>query len=145
MIFAVSLQRQLEAGWAPRGALQITVMLELQSRRGSQELVEKRCEHSSRVLELEWLLDVVMAQIKEKQEQSVVEFLVVRLHPPLVGLGTPTWHPAHAVPAVGWGPEGREGWDEVWVTSSPPNLLHTAGQPLQLPWQRQGSPVFSLF
>ncbi|NWS85042.1 TRI15 protein, partial [Toxostoma redivivum] len=42
----------------------------------SQELVKKRCEYSSRVLEREWLLDMVIAQIKEKHDQPVVEFLM---------------------------------------------------------------------
>ncbi|KAL2307085.1 hypothetical protein Nmel_000028 [Mimus melanotis] len=42
----------------------------------SQELVKKRCEYSSRVLEREWLLDMVIAQIKEKQDQPLVEFLM---------------------------------------------------------------------
>ncbi|KAM7070366.1 E3 ubiquitin-protein ligase TRIM7-like isoform 1-T1 [Acridotheres tristis] len=41
----------------------------------SQELVKRRCEYSSRVLEREWLLDMMIAQIKEKQDQPVVEFL----------------------------------------------------------------------
>uniref|UniRef100_A0A803WG49 B30.2/SPRY domain-containing protein n=3 Tax=Ficedula albicollis TaxID=59894 RepID=A0A803WG49_FICAL len=42
----------------------------------SQELVEKRCEYSSRVLEREWLLDMVIAQIEEMQDKPVVEFLM---------------------------------------------------------------------
>ncbi|KAI1242503.1 hypothetical protein IHE44_0000031, partial [Lamprotornis superbus] len=90
-------------GWAgsgpPCGALQMTVMMELkrvpetfkelqeflkdqeeilvaQLKQVSQELVKRRCEYSSRVLEREWLLDMMIAQIKEKQDQPVVEFLM---------------------------------------------------------------------
>ncbi|XP_056341949.1 E3 ubiquitin-protein ligase TRIM7-like [Oenanthe melanoleuca] len=51
-------------------------MLLAQLQQVSQELVEKRCEYSSRVLEREWLLDMVIAQIKEMQDKPVVEFLM---------------------------------------------------------------------
>lgn len=44
-----------------------------------QELVKKWDEYNSRVSEK----DKVIAEIEEKQDQPVVEFLMVRLHPPL--------------------------------------------------------------
>ncbi|NXH26723.1 TRI15 protein, partial [Myiagra hebetior] len=47
-----------------------------QLERVSQELLEKGHEYSSRVSERESLLDTVMAQIEEKRDQPVVEFLM---------------------------------------------------------------------
>ncbi|XP_068862256.1 E3 ubiquitin-protein ligase TRIM7-like [Aphelocoma coerulescens] len=46
-----------------------------QLERMSQELLEKSHEYSSRVSERESLLDTVIAQIEEKRDQPVVEFL----------------------------------------------------------------------
>ncbi|NXA81929.1 TRI15 protein, partial [Thryothorus ludovicianus] len=42
----------------------------------TQELLKKSSEYSSRVSERRSLLDTVIAQIKEKREQPVVEFLM---------------------------------------------------------------------
>ncbi|NXO14726.1 TRI15 protein, partial [Oriolus oriolus] len=42
----------------------------------SQELLKKSHEYNSRVLERELLLDAVIAQIEEKRDQPVVEFLM---------------------------------------------------------------------
>lgn len=48
----------------------------------SQELLKKSDEYNCRVSERESLLDTVIAQIEEKQDQPVAEFLMVRLHCP---------------------------------------------------------------
>ncbi|NWU32316.1 TRI15 protein, partial [Dyaphorophyia castanea] len=47
-----------------------------QLERVSQELLEKSHEYNSRVLERESLLDTVIAQIEEKRDQPVAEFLM---------------------------------------------------------------------
>lgn len=108
-----------------------------QLERVSQELLEKSHEYNSRVSERELLLDTVIAQIEEKRDQPVGEFLMVRLHHPLGAVtpgeaGSTHLAPPHpsasrgarlchrSVPAVVQGPEGREGWDEVWGDPQPP-------------------------
>lgn len=93
-----------------------------------KELFNKWDEYSSRVSERQLLLDKVIAEIEEKQDQPAVEFLMVRLHPPLSPVTPGGAGDTQLAPCASWC--GRVGM-RCGVTPSPLHLLHAAGQPLE--------------